>query len=601
MATNPILDIPIRQRQSTNVPLPFEKMYAILQDKQKRYDLADAYEREEKKKVSKLSSPIKEFNNYYTELKNKYLNDVTTLHSTFGGDKGSFQYQKRLQDIVDGYAADPNHNLIQESNENYLKWIETITKQKSENKYSPAANKFYENFKSVNDDGSFNKFLFAGVREKIDIQERLAKANLMTPEDEETTSYPSGNTIVTLTGKGKKSAKIYNNMISFLGQDGLEDYAYENGLPNAEVAKNYLKTVATASSNYHVSTKIDPNYEGFNAALNAAQFNLQRQKFAQDNNNENFNRQLAIEQLKLSKAKTSTEIAKIQAEIAALGGSVNPDGTVRVPIGSINSNMHNPDVSNMIDANGKVIGNIYNDAPWYKTFIQETFPDLATQENPAVDNKTAEAQEILEAQERNARFINSKGGGPKLDLNQVRKRYRNNVKVNTVINAFKEPKDADNILTTIIQQSPTYDFWQVNGETAKKLGETEKNNIRAAIMAKQSSAGSAAGFVHGFFPAFNTFGPEAISMDLVGEEIKDVGKNPQIVVARSPEVANQLDALALQEYRLAQGYAKGIPVKLERYINPETKEVVSKSPVEIFWKNFDDPISSRVVKIITKK
>lgn len=596
----------VRERQSTYIPLPFEEMYAVLQERQKRYDLADAYEREEKRKVSKLSSPIKEFNNYYTDLKKRYLDEVNALHNSFGGDKGSAQYQRKLQDIVDVYATDPTHNLIQESNENYLKWIETTTKQKAENKYSKAANRVYENFKAVNEDGTFNKFLFAGVREKINTQEALAKANLMTPQEEDMTSYPSGNTVVTLIGKGKKANKMYNNMITFLGQDGLEDYAQDNNLPNSEAALKHLKTVAASSSDYHISTKIDPNYEGFNAALNAAQFGLSQKRFAQDIDNENFNRKLQLAQLELAKSKTKAdldknkvEMDKLKAELKAMGGDLNPDGTIRVPLPNVNNNMHDPNISSMIDANGNVIGNVYNDAPWYKSLAQETFPDLAgsPEENPQ-DPLVIKAQNLLEEQERNARVVNKYiDKGKKLDVTEVRKRYKNSAKTTAFINTFKKDSDADEALKTVIRDASTFNFYQTNGETSRLLDPEQVIEIRKAIIAKQGAKESASGFIQGPLAAFNTFGPQAISMELLGN-IKGVGKDPQIIAARIPETRYVSDALALQEYQLAQGYAQGVPVKLSNYIDPETREILFNEPVEIFWKHFDDPYNSRLPRVI---
>lgn len=598
----------VRERQSTYVPLPFEQMYAVLQEKQKRYDLADAYEREEKRKVSKLSSPIKEFNNYYTDLKKKYLDEVTALHSTFGGDKASSQYQRKLQDIVDTYATDPNHNLIQESNENYVKWIETITKQKAENKYSPVANKFYENFKGVNEDGTFNKFLFAGVREKVNYQDAMAKANVMTPEEEDITSYPSGNNIITLVGKGKKPTKMYNNMLTFLGDDGLEDYAADNGM-SVETARKQLKTVAASSSDYHVSTKIDPNFEAFNASLNAAQFGLSKQKFAQDIENEAFNRKLNLAQLELSKSKnkadkeeTDLRMKKLKAEIAAMGGSLNPDGTVRVPLPNVNNNMYDPNISGMIGTDGKVIGNIYNDAPWYKTLAEETFPDLAGNEGENPENPLAiKAQNIIAEQERNAKVVNKiLEPGKKLDINEVRKKYKNSAKTTVSVNTFKHSKDADEALNLIMKDASTYNFHLINGASSKILTSDQVNKIRAAILAKQGKEGSAAGFVQGPLAAFNTFGPQAVSMEILGDMGEELGVNPQIIAARIPDTKYVSDELALQEYRLAQGYATKTPVKLSSYIDPETREVVFDTPVEIFWKNFNDPISSRLPKVIKK-
>jgi hypothetical protein len=119
-------------------------------------------------------------------------------------------------------------------------------------------------------------------------------------------------------------------------------------------------------------------------------------------------------------------------------------------------------------------------------------------------------------------------------------------------------------------------------------------------MAKQGKEGSAAGFVQGPLAAFNTFGPEAISMEILGDMGDEMGVNPQIIAARIPETKYVSDALALQEYQLAQAYAKGVPAKLPNYIDPESREVLFNTPVEIFWKNFNDPYTSRFPKVIKK-
>jgi hypothetical protein len=86
-------------------------------------------------------------------------------------------------------------------------------------------------------------------------------------------------------------------------------------------------------------------------------------------------------------------------------------------------------------------------------------------------------------------------------------------------------------------------------------------------------------------------------MDLLGK-VEGVGKDPQIIVSRIPDTKYVSDALALQEYQLAQGYATGTPVKLSTYIDPETREIVFEKPVEIFWKHFNDPMSSRLPRVI---
>lgn len=588
----------VRERQSTYVPLPFEEMYAVLQEKQKRYDLADAFEREEKRKVSMLTSPIKEFNEYYSQFKKNYLNDVTNLHNTFGGDKASSQYTRKLQDIVDTYATDPNHILIQESNQNYLKWVENATKQKSEGKYSRAANRVYENFNALNQDGTFNKFLFLGAREKINTQEALARANAMTPEDEDITSYPSGNTVVTIVGKGKKPNKMYNNMLSFLGDDGIQDYADDNNL-SVDDARKQLQSVALASSNYNISTKVDPNFEAFDASLNAKRFALEKMKFKKDISDQDFQNRLALAQLKLNKEKNDLERDKLKKEIAALnGGTLNPDGTVRVPLPNLNNNVYDPNVANLIDNNGAPSGSIWSNV--LNGALETLIPGLG-------DNQVSESPTVTPAQktfgdmERNVRTVNKYvSPDKKLDINEVRKRYKNSVKTLTYANSFKDPKDADEAFKLITGPSASsFNFYQVNGQSNQPLSSEQSTNLRKALLAKQSDAGSAAGFALGPLPAFNTFGSQAIFIDVVGD-VPGLESNPQIVAARNPVPENINDELALQEHQLNVGYAQGTPVKLPYYIDPISKKKTYGSGVEIFWKHFDDPQTSRLIRALKK-
>jgi hypothetical protein len=184
MATNPILDIPIRQRQSTNVPLPFEKMYAVLMEKQKRYDQADAYERQAKKEMSVLSSPIADHNEYLNKnIKNPFMEKVMNLHNSFP-DKGSSEFQRKLNDIVDSTVSDQNLNLIEQSTLEYDKFVKISAEQMAKGLYSNAAARKYKDFKGVNPDGTINKFQFLGLRSVKDVEGTIANIIAKTPIQE---------------------------------------------------------------------------------------------------------------------------------------------------------------------------------------------------------------------------------------------------------------------------------------------------------------------------------------------------------------------------------------------------------------------------------
>ena len=105
----------VRERQSTYVPLPFEEMYTVLQEKQKMYDKIDEYEREQKKYVTGLNSPFKAHADYLENFKAKYLKDALNLHNSMP-DKGSALYERKLNEMVEGYGSDPNLNIINKSN-----------------------------------------------------------------------------------------------------------------------------------------------------------------------------------------------------------------------------------------------------------------------------------------------------------------------------------------------------------------------------------------------------------------------------------------------------------------------------------------------------
>lgn len=198
----------VRERQSTYVPMPFEEMFSVLQEKQKRYDIAEQYEREEKNKISVLTSPIAEHNQYLSNFKTKYLEEATLLHKSIP-DKGSSDFRRKLQDLVDRYATDPNRKLIEESSVYYNKYVEDKAKKFNENKYSTAAD-FYKDFKGIDVNGKLQRFTYSGFRDKVDYQKMFAEGVQVTSPDDTRNSYfdPKRNQQITVEWKGKELIKF---------------------------------------------------------------------------------------------------------------------------------------------------------------------------------------------------------------------------------------------------------------------------------------------------------------------------------------------------------------------------------------------------------
>lgn len=245
--------IPIRESQNTYVPLPFEEMYKTLQYKQELYDKADAYEREQKKQISSLSSPIAAHNDYLTQYKNKFLQDAMNLHNSIP-DKGSALYRRKLQDVVDSYASDPNRLLIDESNAAWAERTKIVSKQMSEGKYSKAADMPYLGFTGSNPDGSLKKFVFAGIREKKDWQKLLDETIKTVPEQRFSKDYTDKETGKrTKIDVTSKSAQAIENSISLalgMSPEAMQDMQVELGITNPKDFSKYIRALAKNNAKY---------------------------------------------------------------------------------------------------------------------------------------------------------------------------------------------------------------------------------------------------------------------------------------------------------------------------------------------------------------
>jgi hypothetical protein len=202
----------VRERQSTYVPLPFQEMYAALQERQKRYDAAEAYERLAKKEISALSSPIADHNEYLEKnIKQPFLQQAIALHNSIP-DKGSSEYKRKLNDLVDATTSNPNLNTITQSSLEWEKFVKTSAEMMAKGNYSNAAARMYKNFKGFNEDGTINKFQFAGLRAVKDVDGMINDIIAKTPIQE------TSSDVTTIEGKRTASAtKIKTKDIIYSG------------------------------------------------------------------------------------------------------------------------------------------------------------------------------------------------------------------------------------------------------------------------------------------------------------------------------------------------------------------------------------------------
>jgi len=69
-----------RERTPNYIPLPFDQLYQVLQQKQQNYDAAEDLEIKAKSAVSALSSPIPGYQQYLDGVKENFLTQAMTLH-----------------------------------------------------------------------------------------------------------------------------------------------------------------------------------------------------------------------------------------------------------------------------------------------------------------------------------------------------------------------------------------------------------------------------------------------------------------------------------------------------------------------------------------
>lgn len=232
----------VRERQSTYVPMPFEEMYAVLQDKQKRYDTADAIEREAKRSVSALSTPIKGHSEYLEKKKQDYLTQAMQLHSSMP-DKGSADYKRKLDGIIDSFSSDPNITLINSSAQEWVKGRETAAKLMADGKYSTYQDRYNLSFNGVDaTTGALQRYNFLGIKPKVDYTKILEEAAKNTPEQSQDITVAKADGTVTRRKISIKSKDAILGSVSTalsMNPDAIGEMTSELGLDSKGV-KKYL-------------------------------------------------------------------------------------------------------------------------------------------------------------------------------------------------------------------------------------------------------------------------------------------------------------------------------------------------------------------------
>jgi hypothetical protein len=451
-------NVPIRESRNTYVPLPFQEMYAAMQEKQKRYDTAAQFERESKKAITALTSPIAEHNTYLSTLKKNYLQQAMQLHNSMP-DKGSAEYSRKLENLVDGVVADPNYNLIQESNIAWAERTKIVTQQMAEGKYSPAADQFYKNFKGANADGTLNKFVFAGLRAKVDWQKDMGEAAKSVPdEDQETTFYnPKTATMESVIIKGKNPKKVAYNISSSLSSEAKQDMMYDLQITDPKQLEKVIEAKSVALSNPSVSRISKPEMSVLNYQLALRKEGREARKDA-------------LEELKSLKELQGTQDTFVK------------------PVANVNTPMWSPDVKDRITPDG----NIASTGVWGFQSSSNTY------------NEDTNIGNII----KNVKSLR-KAGVNTLSEKEALLRYRNGAKTNLQVHGFTKVKDSQDALYHLTKDQTEVTLYDVNGENAVPISDKDKATIFNGLSDEKSDI---KGYVSGVVNSFNPFGAKAYQM-----------------------------------------------------------------------------------------
>jgi hypothetical protein len=441
-------------------------MYAAMQEKQKRYDNAEQFERESKKAITALTSPIAEHNEYLSTLKKNYLDKMMNLHSTIV-DKGSAEYSRRSQDIIDAVVADPNYNLIQESNTAWSERIKTVTKQMADGNYSPAADRFYQNFKGVNEDGTLKKFMFAGLRAKVDWQKSMGEAAKDVPEEDQKFSYYKNGFQTTTTVKGKNPMKVAYNISSSLTNEAKQDMMYDLGITDEKQLEKVIQAKATALSNPSVSEEVKPEMSVLN-------YEMALRKEGRDA------RKDSLEELKL--------MQELQGE----------QSTFIKPLAGVNNPQWSEGVKDKINPDGTIAST----GVWGFASESKTYEDDPNIGKILKNIKTLRANGVSTLSEKEALL-----------------RYRNGAKTNLQVNGFTKVQDSKDALYNLVSNQTEVTIYDVNGNASAPLSDDKKTAVFAGITSDDKNV-KTQGYVSGVINSFNPFGSKAYQIIIDGDKEK---------------------------------------------------------------------------------
>jgi hypothetical protein len=326
-------------------------MYATLQERQKRYDIADAMEREAKKSVSAFSSPIKEHSTYLETKKQEYLNQAMILHKSVP-DKGTPEFTRKLTDLVDGFVADPNIQLIKSSADEWVKGRETAAKLMADGKYSTYQDRHNLNFTGIDPQtGALQRYTFAGIKPKVDYIKGFEDVVKNTPKQsfDVKVARPDGTeTRRKQVVKSKSAIEGGLNTYLAMNPDAIGEMAADLGLDSKGI-KKYISVFAANGQEIETVSE-----DGFNAAT----------------------------------AKYFDEKRKEQEEAAALA----------VPLSTIPNTTFREtqeQLKQYVDANGNIIPAKENPMIIGGASVFGTTPDLSAYSNASKQNGFASKQEKI--------------------------------------------------------------------------------------------------------------------------------------------------------------------------------------------------------------
>jgi hypothetical protein len=528
------VNVPIRESRNTYVPLPFQEMYAAMQEKQKRYDAAEQFERESKKAITALTSPIAEHNQYLSTLKKNYLQQAMQLHNTIV-DKGSAEYGRRMQDIVDSVVADPNYNLIQESNTAWQERAKIITQQMAEGKYSPAADAFYKNFKGINEDGTLKKFIFAGLRAKVDWQKDMGEAAKAVPdEDQETTYYnPKTATMESIIIKGKNPKKVAYNISSSLSSEAKQDMMWDLQITDPKQLEKVIEAKSVALSNPSVSRISKPEMSVLNYQLALRKEGREARKDA-------------IEELKTMQELQGTQDTFVK------------------PLANVNSPIWSEDVKDRINPDGTIAST----GVWGFQSESKTY-----NEDPNIGN-------IL----KNVKTLRSRGIST-LSEKEALLRYRNGAKTNLQVHGFTKVQDSKDALYNLVSNQTEVTIYDVNGNISAPLTDDEKTAVFAGITSDDKKE-KMQGYVSGVVNSFNPFGSKAYQIILNGKTYIATMPDANPLAQQEHEIAKAFSRGSFAELDSYQ--------EVDRNGKPTGKIITGKSRVYV---DPNDPYKRLVEKL----